>query len=34
MKNKKGAGVAAATIEYKSNILQNRILAGNIYCTY
>lgn len=33
MKNKKGAGVTAAVIKYKYNILQNRIVAGNIYCT-
>lgn len=33
MKNKKGAGVPAAVIKYKFNILQNRIVAGNIYCT-
>lgn len=32
-KNKKGAGMAAAVIKYKFNILQNRIAARNIYCT-
>lgn len=33
MKNKEGAGATAAVIKYKFNILQNRIVARNIYCT-
>lgn len=33
MKKKKGAGMTATVIKYKFNILQNRILARNIYCT-
>lgn len=33
MKNKKGAGATAAVIKYKFSILQNRVVARNIYCT-
>lgn len=32
-KTKEGAGATAAVIKYKFNILQNRIVARNIYCT-
>lgn len=33
MKNKKEAGVTAAVIKYKFSLLQNRIVARNIYRT-
>lgn len=33
MKNKKEAGVTSAVIKYKFSLLQNRIVARNIYRT-